>query len=109
MMEISSSSVSWCLFAMLSVCVIWSTGPPVRLVVLKNGTTDASRAATVVGPDLTNVSMDYQLSFCSGSFLFLNHKKEDIDPETSTLEGIQIKLISTPSHAAFKSLNSRLN
>ena len=32
------------------------SGTPARLRVLKNGESDHSRAVTVVGPDLTNVS-----------------------------------------------------
>lgn len=47
------------------LCLYWSrptwldlkfSGTPARLRVLKNGESDRSRAVTVVGPDLTNVS-----------------------------------------------------
>ena len=38
------------------LCLLFLSAVPARLRVLKNGESDHSRAVTVVGPDLTNVS-----------------------------------------------------
>ena len=40
----------------MTVCFYQFPGTPARLRVLKNGESDHSRAVTVIGPDLTNVS-----------------------------------------------------
>lgn len=43
-------------------CLCFISAAPARLRVLKNGESDESRAVTVVGPDLTNVSSNCLLA-----------------------------------------------
>lgn len=53
--------------------LVYISGPPVRLRVLKNGEHDLKRAVTVVGPDLGNVSTDRWLILCEilGALIYI--------------------------------------